>query len=107
MTCPGRPLPPPREFLQEITLLKGSIFCKDKALCLRKYFQCARNQNQYNLQEMSKQLNFTTVQSQFFMEGVELILDLHRTGAVFPCAEIQQDVDLQEKDTQNSEVRTV
>lgn len=45
-----------------------------------------------------KQFDCTTVQSQFFMEGVEFVLDLLGTGAVLPCTEIQQDVDLQEKD---------
>lgn len=38
------------------------------------------------------------MQSQFFMEDVELFLDLLRTGAVLPCTEIQQDIDLQETD---------
>lgn len=36
------------------------------------------------------------MQAQFFMERVEFILDLLRTGAVLSCTEIQQDVDLQE-----------
>lgn len=44
----------------------------------------------------------TTVQSQLFMEGVELLLDLLGTGAVLACAEIQQDVDLQERDKPNN-----
>ena len=38
------------------------------------------------------------MQSQFFMEDVEFFLDLLRTGAVLPCTEIQQDIDLQETD---------
>lgn len=51
----------------------------------------------YNVQYvLRKQLDSTTVQSQFFMEANEFILDLLRTGAVLPCTEIQQDVDLQE-----------
>jgi len=29
------------------------------------------------------------------MEGVEFILDIHRAGTVLPCAEVQQNVDLQ------------
>lgn len=41
-------------------------------------------------------MDSTTVQSQFFVEGVEFILDLLRTGAVLSCAEVQQDVDLDE-----------
>lgn len=35
------------------------------------------------------------MQPQFFMERVEFILDLHGTGAVLTCTEIQQDVYLQ------------
>lgn len=47
------------------------------------------------LKKMRKRLNCTTVQAQFFMERVELILDLLWTGAVLTCTEIQQDVDLE------------
>lgn len=53
---------------------------------------------------LREQLDSTTVQSQFFMEGRELLLDLLRTGAVLPFTEIQQDVDLREKDTHNNKV---
>ncbi len=45
--------------------------------------------------ELREQFDSTTVQTQLLVEGVELILDLLGTGAVIPCAEIQQDVDLQ------------
>ena len=45
-----------------------------------------------------EQLGSTTVQSQFYVEGVEFVLDVLGTGAVLPCTEIQQDVDLQETD---------
>lgn len=54
---------------------------------------------------LRKQLDSTTVQSQFFMEANEFILDVFGTGAVIPCIEIQQDVDLQETDKQNNTVR--
>lgn len=39
---------------------------------------------------------FTAVKAQFFMEGIEFLLDVLGTGTVVSCAEIQQDVDLQE-----------
>lgn len=45
------------------------------------------------------------MQSQLFMESIELILDLQRTGTVLPCTESQEDVDLQDKDRKNNEVR--
>lgn len=53
-----------------------------------------------------EQLDSTTMQSQFFMEGVEFILDLLGTGAVLPGTEIQQDVYLQETDKHNNNVRS-
>lgn len=40
-------------------------------------------------------LDFTTVQAQLFVEGIQFLLDLLRTGTVLSCTEIQQDVDLQ------------
>lgn len=40
-------------------------------------------------------MDSTTVQSQFIMEGGELVLDLFRTRTVLTCTEIQQDVDLE------------
>lgn len=49
----------------------------------------------YKLYLLSQQLDFTTMQPQFFMEWVELILDLQGAGAVLTCTEIQQDVYLQ------------
>lgn len=50
-------------------------------------------------------MDSTTVQSQFFVEADKFILDVLGTGAVVPCIEIQQDVDLQETDKQNNAVR--
>lgn len=58
----------------------------------------------YALKKLRKKLDSTTVQSQFFMEGVEFILDLLWTWAVLACTEIQQDVDL-EIDKQSKKVK--
>lgn len=41
-------------------------------------------------------LDFTTMQAQLFVEGIEFLLDLLRTGTVVSCTEIQQDVDLRQ-----------
>lgn len=56
------------------------------------------------MKKLRKKLDSTTVQSQFFMEGVEFILDLLWTRAVLACTEIQQDVDL-EIDKQSKKVK--
>lgn len=45
---------------------------------------------------MEEVLDFTTMQAQLFVEGIEFLLDLLRTGTVVSCTEIQQDVDLQQ-----------
>lgn len=45
---------------------------------------------------MEEVVDFTTMQAQLFVEGVEFLLDLLRTGTVLSCTEIQQDVDLQQ-----------
>lgn len=47
--------------------------------------------------KMKELLDFTTVEAQFFVEGIEFLLDLLRTGTVLSCTEIQQDVDLQKE----------
>lgn len=45
---------------------------------------------------MEELLDFTTMQAQLFVEGIEFLLDLLRTGTVVSCTEIQQDVDLEQ-----------
>ena len=54
---------------------------------------------------LRKQLDSTTVQSQFFMEANEFILDVFRTGAVLSRREGQQDVDLQDTEEEGTRRR--
>lgn len=78
--------------------VKNNLFEKIPSLRLEKSTNIYEPQSTFVI-ELREQLDSTTMQSQLFMEGVEFILDVLGTGAVLPCTEIQQDVDLQETNT--------